>query len=57
MKLSRGSASNWTREIGYRGRVGPDTYPRLALRSGLKYGFAMLVALRKIDQEFVCRVS
>lgn len=56
LNLSRGSASNWTREIGYRGRVGPDTFPKLALRSGLKSGFAMLVALRKIDQEFVCRV-
>ncbi|XP_039442668.1 pickpocket protein 28-like [Culex pipiens pallens] len=51
-----GSASNWTRDTGYsREQVGADTYPKRSLRNGFESGFAMMVALRRIDQEYVCR--
>lgn len=60
LNLSGGaeSVSHWTRDIGYsREQVGADTFPKRSLRNGLESGFAMMVALRKIDQEYVCRVS
>ncbi|EDS29852.1 pickpocket [Culex quinquefasciatus] len=47
--------SNWTQEKGYRRNAGLHTYPHRPLSNGMFSGLFMVLSVRHIDQEFLCR--
>lgn len=49
--------SNWTQDKGYRRNAGLHTYPHRPMSNGLISGLYMVLSVRQIDQEFLCRVS
>lgn len=48
--------SRWSLETGYEPQAGLYAFPRRALSNGFRAGLTVMPMVRKIDQEFLCRV-